>query len=219
MTIKPIIFSGPMIRAILREIEAPGTGKTQTRRIVKPQPEIVPLASELQEDHELRGWECIPVGEDFAVVKRWPYKPGDLLWVREAHAILPRLAYRMSIGTGTIDQREHPTDGYSAAVFREGFDRSGPPRWRPSIHMPRWASRITLRVTGVRCERLRDISEADAKAEGSAPWTGAQQSYVTDFFAIWARIHGPDAWDKNPWVWAVTFQPIAGNVDQIKEAS
>lgn len=182
MADRPILFSGSMIRAILREIEQPGSGKTQTRRIIKPQPiervsTIRHVARETATGRDVFNMydaagsaiAGLPTGDGLLsgeLISR--IGAGDRLWVREAHALLPRTAYRGSIGTGTISQREHPTDGYSAAVFREGFDRSGRPPWRPSIHMPRWASRLTLYVTEVRVERLQDISEADAIAEGIA---------------------------------------------------
>ena len=92
--------------------------------------------------------------------------------------------------------------------------------WRPSIHMPRWASRITLEVTGVRVERLQDISEADAYAEGieqtdfieeaehQEPATGAPPGRYA-YRALWESINGPDSWTANPWVWAVEFKRIS----------
>lgn len=155
---------------------------------------------------------------------------------------MPRTAYRASVGTGTIDQVEHPTDGYTAAVFREGFDRSGSPRWRPSIHMPRWASRILLEVVSVRVERLNDISEGDAKAEGLAEiskdgkmfkfgipdrdglpgtddhgwtWRDWKHSARNAFWQLWDSINGEGSWDDNPWVWVVEFKRI----DQQETAS
>ncbi|MBN9272841.1 MAG: hypothetical protein J0J15_21885, partial [Mesorhizobium sp.] len=139
-------------------------------------------------------------------------------------------AYRMSIGTGTIAQREHPTDGYSAAVFREGFDRSGNPGWRPSIHLPRWASRLTLTVTDVRVQRLQDISEEDAQAEGciklkvtgrAAEFTGSQYlglhwpSCRAWYRDLWDSLNVARGfgWDANPWVVAVTFAVAHRNID------
>ena len=88
--------------------------------------------------------------------------------------------------------------------------------WRPSIHMPRWASRITLEITGVRVERLREISEADVQAEG---WT-RRPEVSTDpqvhkeaardwFMDLWESINGPGSWDANPWVWAIEFRRLA----------
>ena len=135
---------------------------------------------------------------------RCPYgQPGDRLWVREAFAIVPRTAYRCSEG---VQQTLRPDDDHDAAIYREGWVRSkGGFRWRPSIHMPRWASHITLEVTGVRVERLQDISEADAISEGTpfpcGGWVGGYQK-------LWESIHGPGSWDLNPWVWVVEFKRV-----------
>lgn len=159
MTDRPILFSGPMIRALLEG------RKTQTRRVFKG------IEADGNGTFHIFNRHGGLIGVSEADVPTEapdyvPYAGGDRLWVRETHSFLPRTAYRGSVGTGTIEQVEHPTDGYTAAVFREGFDRSGRPRWRPGIHMPRWASRLTLIVTDVRVERLQEISEADALAEG-----------------------------------------------------
>lgn len=220
MADRPILFSAPMIRAIL------DGRKTQTRRIIKPQPHgrYAPIVSF---NH---GRMEIAFGPDMRAKDGGPkwWRPiaqsGDRMWAREAHALLPRTAYRGSIGTGTISQREHPTDGYSAAVFREGFDRSGRPPWRPSIHMPRWASRITLYVTEVRVERLNSISEADAIAEGIEPEEGYWRDYlmpatqictspVESYRTLWESINGAGSWAENPWVAAYTFAPLPKNID------
>lgn len=248
MADKPILFSGPMVRALLA-----GT-KTQTRRILKPQPSAYagnPVPPEgrswvaksrdepyfaMHDDQVHWCWwdEYNRQGPDWIKLR---VTKGDRLWVREAHALLPRTAYRASVGTGTIEQVEHPTDGYSAAVFREGFDRSGRPLWRPSIHMPRWASRITLTVTDVRVERLQNCSEADALAEGMTQAT-AEAIMGPDQLAlyaathvvcpeargrilyetIWDHINGAGAWSLNPWVAAYSFTVHRGNIDQMGAA-
>jgi hypothetical protein len=104
-----------------------------------------------------------------------------------------------------------------------------PCRWRPSIFMPRWASRLTLTVTDVRVQRLQDISEADAVAEGIQPLNsgfgyydptgsqGAAFTWAADAFGhLWNSLHGPDAWDKNPWVAAYTFTVQHGNIDEVE---
>jgi len=226
----PILFSGLMVRANL------DGRKTNTRRILKPQPSLpnsifrgfvgvegtkAVFSSDYGYGNET---ETIPVR----------FSVGDRLWVREAHALLPRTAYRGSIGTGTIQQVEHPTDGYTAAVFREGFDRSGRPLWRPSIHMPRWASRLTLIVTGVKIERLQDISEEDALAEGVVKVRDGchvirgfdydlsglcHTSAITPFQKLWDHINGPGAWEANPWVVAYSYRAIPKNIDLIAEAA
>jgi hypothetical protein len=188
---------GPLVRAILD-----GT-KTQTRRIVKP----------------VRGYEhhnvCRPdlAADEHAVwwhgefqtvgcMQECPYgQPGDRLWVRETFAIVPRTAYRCSEG---VQQTLRPDDDHDAAIYREGWTRSrGGFRWRPSIHMPRWASRITLEVTGVRVELLQDINAEDAWREGVA--CSPDVDPVHGYRELWEQLHGPHAWDANPWVWVVSF--------------
>jgi hypothetical protein len=115
---------------------------------------------------------------------------GDRLWVRETWAHVPITAYRCSEG---VQQTANPKDPDMAVVYAAGWDRSRPGRWRPSIHMPRWASRITLEITGVRVERLQEISEDDAKAEGATarpirkPW-GNEPGWAMD----WSRVGEAD---------------------------
>jgi len=207
MTERPILFSGPMVRALLD-----GT-KTQTRRIVKDLPpwqitEIVPSTSGCGR------WlpnGPAPSGRGMAS-GHWrpcPYgQPGDRLWVRETWA------------------RAHVTQaGQEWFVYREGDNRTdygGP--WKPSIHMPRAASRILLEITGVRVERLQDISDQDAIAEGirrvGPGWerwhpdpddiehTGSTQKPRLSYQGLWESINGAGSWDANPWVWVVEFRRI-----------
>ena len=185
---RPIIFSAPMVRAILA-----GT-KTQTRRALAPDlfissgGAVVRMASAGPATTGIREAHC-------------PYwrQPGDRLWVRETWA--PR-----TLGAWPLmDQHMKPL--YRASEDRPEWKRI----WKPSIHMPRWASRITLEVTGVRVERLQDISEADAIAEG-APWAacGAPQegSHKAGFAQLWESINGPGSWAANPWVWVVAFKRV-----------
>jgi hypothetical protein len=150
-----------------------------------------------------------------------PYgKPGDTLWVRETWgAVSPtdepvplalgqcEIEYRADLPPGCTDgPGEWPADAR---------DDPEAPKWRPSIHMPRWASRITLRITGVRVERLQDISEDDARAEGCPyppEWAGRfmdrDETAKTWFKSIWNQINGPAAWDDNPWVWVIAFERV-----------
>lgn len=220
---KPIIFSGPMVRAILREIEAPGTGKTQTRRVLRPQPSKLNGGLPLNNGHgsysTSNGW------------KRYPIVVGDRLWVREATTRFDRgscdqwVWYRSGRNDmGGMIQRnswfseqfpDHPTDGDWA---RASGPASGAPYNVPSIHMPRCDSRITLTVTDVRVQRLRDISEEDARAEGingnsGGPW--GCEGLIEDFADLWDGINAKrgHCWDSNPWVAAYTFTPKLGNID------
>ena len=171
---RPILFNTDMVRAIL------DGRKTQTRRIVKPQP--------------LEGGK---------VDSTWirPFAKGQRLWVRESWAWYP------------LDH--DPT----CVIYRADYPHGTPcppeyERWRPCIHMPRWASRILLEVTAVRVERLQDISEADAQAEGATGqcpvgnlriYNEAPLAY--HFAQIWEQAH-PNTWDQNPWVWVIDFQRI-----------
>ena len=209
MAERPILFSGPMVRALI------AGRKTQTRRAVKPQPVSVgqtPLISfnhgraeisfgpDDRRDDGLRWWSC-PYGQ-----------AGDALWVRETWLAVPATAYRHSEG---VVQTVNPDDLNYAAIYAAGWDRSIP-KWRPSIHMPRWASRLTLDVSHVRVERLQDISEADAIAEG-LEWVAPGMWSVVGHLPIlghdpravyaelWDHINGAGAWAANPWVWVVSF--------------
>ena len=195
---RPILFSGSMVRAILEG------RKTQTRRVYKPRNGFPRPDGEILPDgtgSQWTEWGTSPYGA-----------PGDRLYVREAHAIVPATAYAQSPG---VDYRRSP-DGYEWAVYREGWTRCRPGRWRPSIHMPRWASRILLEVTEVRVERVQEISEEDAQAEGipersPVPGPGAQVGYARAAFReLWDSINADrgHGWDANPWVWVVTFHRI-----------
>ena len=217
MTERPILFSAPMVRAILA-----GT-KTQTRRVAKH-----PLAQNLSYIVDIgKGWFGDEEGE---VQIRCPYgQPGDRLWVREtsrAHELTDKEAEADTFGVIERLGLEVPPCGLDGVVyaadnaFREiENSREASERWMkmnayrgmqgttvPAIHMPRWASRITLEVTGVRVERLQDISEADAISEGTpfpcGGWVGGYQK-------LWESIHGPGSWDLNPWVWVVEFKGVA----------
>lgn len=186
---RPIIFSAPMVRAIL------SGAKTQTRRLVRPQPEyrhgvLFPQGSSTGYSPSLLAGAC-PFG-----------RPGDRLWVREQFAC---------VRTQEMRYVEYKADR-SLSDF-DGYDSPAGGRWRPSIHMPRWASRITLEITDVRVERLQDISEEDAKAEGVSMPDGTPTppdfwSYRREFRLVWEQIHGGGSWDANPFVWVVTFRRI-----------
>lgn len=195
---RPILFSGPMVRAILEG------RKTQTRRVVKPQP--------TDDGHGPKwysGFDNVPgtIETNFPMPIHCPYgQPGDRLWVRETWAQHPEFTHRSS--GGCLYRADRGGDYQGAA--------QGDFCWRPSIHMPRWASRITLEITGARVERLQDISEEDAKAEG-IQWgmpcgyldTGTSDcSSKCKFKSLWESINGPGSWDANPWVWVIEFKKL-----------
>lgn len=197
---RPIIFSAPMVRAILA-----GT-KTQTRRVVKPVGNDDGFAMQDYGD----GWWPYrsddgesPMKGGNEIPHACPYgQPGDRLWVKETWArdsADGALFYRADVGTGNeADDWQHNID-----VGAPGY------RWRPPIHMPRWASRITLEVTGVRVERLLDISADDAWAEGieHSPDVNPVHQYIE----LWESINGQGSWNANPWVWVIEFRRAEGD--------
>lgn len=213
---RPIIFSGDMVRAIL------DGRKSMTRRVLNPQP------------NDVKGWKCAGIQDDS--VKYCPHgQPGDRLWVRETFQYV-------SCDDGPFESRDKgmyfPNDEERFRI--EYLSTMGPviewdpPNFRPSIHMPRWASRITLEVTGVRVERVQDITEDDAKAEGVAmgyealkieiPENASMEmierysnpplveSHQIGFKKLWNSINDKRGygWDKSPQVWVVEFKRICG---------
>jgi hypothetical protein len=195
---KPILFSGEMIRAILS-----GT-KRQTRRIVKPQPtEDGNWWVYSPNKNRQLSWGCEVNSVFFANLS--PYgTPGDLLWVKETWYTHEALDI---FKPTELTKSQHEIFYF---VDYPGICHAG--RLRPSIFMRRWMSRITLELTAVRIERLQDISEADAKAEGvaeslfGAPYKGI--GYQGVYRHLWNHINGVGAWDKNPWVWVLEFKRI-----------
>ena len=213
---RPILFSAPMVRALLA-----GT-KTQTRRIVK--------ARDLE-------WMDVHQGlREPDNAERCPYgQPGDRLWVRETWQGPLLEEFEMDADAdwhlpSHIHQYQNPAhcvyaaDGGPAPEYID-LDDNMRNDWRPSIHMFRWASRITLEITSVRVERLQDISEADAMADGTTPipdpcdhvrlacadiGCSGPQPYRAGFRALWQGINGPGSWEENPWVWVVQFNRVAG---------
>lgn len=194
MSDRPILFSAPMVRRLL------DGSKTQTRRVVNPQPSAGFWVPYRCPDWRWN-WVVDKTGMGSGDPFRCPYGvPGDRLWVRETWA--PRTLGQLP----EIDRHAKPR--YRAT---EDLRPEWGNAWKPSIHMPRWASRITLEVTGVRVERLQEIDEAGAVAEGMAPRTVSafRVEARADFCALWNTINGPDSWDANPWVWVVEFRRLS----------
>jgi hypothetical protein len=201
---RPILFSAPMVRAILD-----GT-KTQTRRVVKGAPENwAPMQPEVfsptvvdRHGDEQPGPDAYGAGnDDGSDWIRCPYgQPGDTLWVRETWARDDEdgaLMYRADVGCDT------DADAWEQGRL-EGVPRY---RWRPSIHMPRAASRIALGVAGVRVERLHQISRGDAMAEGCPFQNMARGEDPRVWYEdLWCDLNGADSWSANPWVWVVEFR-------------
>lgn len=201
MSIKPILFNTEMVRAIL------DGRKTVTRRLVKPQPMI---ESTIYPNIDVAGKVCAEIWGNGAVkyIKQ-PYRRGDILWVRETWA---------NHGSGYYYRADADERGGGAYYLehRAGMTYESGIRWRPSIHMPREAARIWLRVTNVRVERLNDIDEAGAIAEGlyegyryhgvGSCALSARQAF--SWFWQFITLDAPawQHWALNPWVWVIGFE-------------
>jgi hypothetical protein len=215
---RPILFSGPMVRAILEG------RKTQTRRVIRPQPMV---ADEFDSATMTAAWQSGDVNV------RCPYgQPGDRLWVRETYLA-------MSIAGGPVrDVMYSDWEDYDIC-YPTKADKY-PLGWKvvPAIHMPRSESRLTLEITEVRVQRLQEISNEEAAEEGieqdvwdqalvcrdySTPdkwfqmWSDDMSRYVDlddinrqSFRTLWDSINAKRAygWDANPWVWAISFKPV-----------
>jgi hypothetical protein len=194
--VKPIIFSTDMVKAILEG------RKTQTRRVIKPQPKFVP-SSECGSGKDQ--WEYHPVywyaedGPGRLMNRCCPYgQVGDKLWVRETF---------------------HATDIGHKVHYKVNDNNPTWMKWTPSIHMPRWASRITLEITEIRLERLQEITEEDAEAEGIRVIDNTLEKIYSPpnypdihrdiFIGLWDSINGKKhPWSSNPWVWVISFKML-----------
>ncbi|MEA3390594.1 MAG: hypothetical protein U9R64_15140 [Pseudomonadota bacterium] len=236
MADRPMLFSSPMVCALLEG------RKAQTRRVLKL-PGWAAKPPEFEEGEQGVAAICAETG-CFALLPT--PQIGDRLWVKETWRVSPEACEGWNPDdarpTGWIDYRARGSEERSApnfdAVCRATFGKSGeidwdcvPSDWRPSIFMPRWASRLTLNVTNVRVQRLNDCSEEDAIAEGiEARGVGCLWGWidyletnpnVTRHFAdprrsyasLWDHINGPGAWEANPWVVALSFDVRKGNID------
>ena len=222
-----------MVRATLADL------KTQTRRIIKPQPAAYMnvLSPQAGGDHRVFPGQWSWGGNCGAGWMEKPFtcpygQPGDRLWVRE------NITQRQLVNFLTGEPTKLISAAYAAddedVEDERGFQVT--PWWKgkkplPSIHMPRWASRLTLEITDVRVQRLQEISEEDARAEGvqcevvidGQPMSGCYWDYLLNcwsgafpndaeargsFRTLWESINGPGSWDLNPWVWAISFKRI-----------
>lgn len=207
MVERPILFSAPLVRAIL------DGRKSVTRRVVKEfdgginfvrqitdatdfdickNPKDTRLLWEGRTNESLRGFNRI-------ARVRCPYgTPGDRLWVREAH--------HLTSSNIAIYRADYPANAHARRL--ENIPPESEIRWRPSIYMPRWASRILLEVTDVRVERLQAISYDDVEAEGVS--IGGGWGWIDDWAALWDSINAGRGygWDADPWVWVVSFRRV-----------
>ncbi len=203
---RPVIFNGEMVRAIL------DGRKTQTRRVIAnvSLDNCIPLQKPTKTKDgiythvmDAPGHGLCPFGQ-----------VGDRLWVREAYQGPLFNFDQMETYLEDTSKFERPefceyrADGGKTPEYYDADDnlRFG---WKPSIHMPRWASRITLEITGVSVERLQDISEEDAIAEG-----GTKHFNIDWFGPLWASIYSVDSWNANPWVWVIEFRRL-----EVRDAS
>jgi len=213
MKARPILFNTDMVQAIL------AGQKTQTRRAINPQPELesVFLGGRHQESWV---WNMTAGPDGWLLHNMCPFgQPGDLLYVREAWQgpLLPM--------EKAEEYWHHGDEKYESPEYCE-YAADGGPRpeyidcdenlrhgWRPSIHMPRWASRLTLEITDVRVERLQDIDRGDCMAEGCPFPNMAVNDPIGWFSGLWGSIYSN--WDANPWVWVVEFKVHHCNVDAL----
>ena len=203
---RPILFSTEMVRAILEG------RKTMTRRIMQKQPTMKHKFKYICKE-KTKGWgalfEWLTDGMTLHEHFKSPYGTiGDVLWVRETWAEFQGLEDAPTCyvykADGTWDDKVHLIDN----------------KWKPSIFMPRSASRISLRITNIRVERLNDITEEDAVREGVEPLENGYKQYIRtrldkvteyasySFMTLWESINGKGSWEKNPWVWVIEFEAI-----------
>lgn len=190
MTEKPILFNTEMVRAIL------DGRKTQTRRIIKDSYFNPLISGDLK-------WHA-------------PVNSGDILWVRETWAISRRILLNVDPDTGARHWSAWSEDNPRRYIYRAGYtymDDPGPVRWHPSIHMPKEAARIWLKMTDIRCEQLNDMTEEDAIAEGFPDSPAGTDSPLERFSVLWDKtVKRVDrdrfGWYGNPWVWVISFKRI-----------
>jgi len=218
-----VIFNAEMVRAIL------DGQKTQTRRIIQSAAKNMQARGHEVISHREPGdkWygdhvysmrDRSGVWQDFTneeFLAKCPFgQPGDRIWVREAFRVMgcatdvARLMYKAS-------ERNSFTES-TRTVPVASCTKQPSQKWTPSIHMPRWASRITLEITDVRVERLNSISEEDARAEGCAGGHDSIPDYHYSatphehFHHVWTSIYGAESWQANPWVWVIEFRRVDG---------
>lgn len=191
----PMLFKGPLVRALLN-----GT-KTMTRRVVKPRKDTQ-LGCELA-PHELAGE--INGGN----YENSPYRPGGRIWVKETH----RKIIGQTGGWIETDYRATYDHGYRLGDL---IGCSG--KWTPSIHMSRDASRINLEIAAVRVEKLQQICVEDVYAEGTCEWAAGETDKwpnpVRSFQALWESNYGPGSWERNPWVYAISFARVTRALEE-----
>lgn len=186
----PILFSTPMVRALL------DGRKTQTRRIVKGLEKLENPFFQSLVEHATGKITFSHLKDDAVVDAKFPYgQPGDVLWVRESFMHFP-----------IANNRINPTAPY---IYKATVGTPDMYRFKPSIHMPKTACRLFLKVKSVRVERLNSISMGDAQAEGAQPIEcGPVGCYRCGFQKLWVDINGKESWRNDPYVWVIEFESI-----------
>lgn len=194
---RPIIFNSEMVKAILKK------QKMQTRRVVKPQPKRNNYVAYIDEQGILdyHGWAITTYYASIVEYIKCPYgQVGDRLWIRETwHGIRNTYTVRKKIN----DLSYKADEGYKCGEYG---NLKG--KWKPSIYMPRWASRITLDITKIRVERLQEISQQDIETEGIELCDCGKPEANCNFIELWNSINEKRGygWDTNPFVWVVEFK-------------
>ena len=214
MKARPILFNTDMVKAIL------AGQKTQTRRPLDVQPQsdeyrLTRVVSSSEKNHEGK-MRWVVTNEDSTRVIRsddrlfiCPYgQPGDLLYVRETFRV-----FDSSAECACYDHCVCSRHNGKPMYFADGFCTKDDYKWNPSIHMPRWASRLTLEITDVRVERLQDIDRGDCMAEGCPFPNMAVNDPIGWFSGLWDSIYGN--WHANRWVWVVEFKAHHCNIDAL----
>lgn len=218
---RPILFSGEMVKAILEG------RKTMTRRVVNKD---ISNQFDIDVDDTIAAFIEQDTGDSYNPINVCPYgNVGDRLWIKETWKLVPETACPIF---NCVCQTINPANPHEAVIYKCGLERArGNGNWKPSIFMPRWASRILLEVTDIRVDRLQDITEEDAIAEGIHLCAGIDEegcthgyhwSQVSDtdllfnsaadaYRKLWDSINGKKpgkTWQDNPWVWVVEFRRI-----------
>ena len=212
---KPILFSTPMVQAILEG------RKTQTRRVLKPQPlvhnEVIKMPipvdeySKILKQYVKKGYtEIYTKGVlQGMIAPRCPFgEVGDTIWVRETWCDPSNTGYPILYKADFPMVYRNDAEGEPDIVLKEeGY------KWKPSIFMPKDACRLFLKITNIRVERLQDISELDAECEGAKKMPlehlgGAFPNHKSGFESLWQSINGKESWDCNPYVWVIEFEKI-----------
>lgn len=212
----PILLNAQMVRAIL------DGRKTQTRRVIKVQPpedgyQIATLVDATWSGAKIGNHCWIKAGPDgFADIHEPDFScpfgsVGDRLWVRETWSSDFAHHYphdRCWYAADDDRKRDIEVHNGTRGIWSPESNAFVPFKWRPSIHMPRWASRILLEITDIRVERLQGISNDDAVAEGIGAPLDIRYAAIDGFKPLWESVYGERSWDVNPWVWAITFKRV-----------